>query len=146
MLVGKTSIASYLESLDIEYPEFSRRMSQTLRELHAVGKTLYQVEPFLERLLQIHELFADGGSPADLPAGTPLHAVYMAERAATAALLDFYKVSVRGDFNQAVAAVKRFARADARRFLLRDRAIPQTNRSRPIPATRSRWDQESQPP
>ncbi len=121
MLSGKLGIESYLETLDLEYPEFGRRMSQTLRELHSGGKILFQVEPFIEKLLRIHELFADGGSPADLKVGTDLHMVYTAERDATAALLDFYKVSVRGSLEQAVQAVKRFARADAQRFLLRDR-------------------------
>jgi hypothetical protein len=121
MLAGQMSIASYLQTLDLEYPEFSRRMAFALQELHAAGKTLYQVEPFVEILLEIHERLADGGSPADFPAGTQLHSVYTAERNATAALLDFYKVSVRGRFDEAVEAVKRFARADARRFLLRDR-------------------------
>jgi hypothetical protein len=121
MLAGQVSIDSYLQTLDLEYPEFSRRMSLKLRELNAAGKKLCQVEPFMERLLEIHERFADGGRPADFAAGTQLHAVYTAERNATAALLDFYKVSVRGRFDEVVEAVKRFARADARRFFLRDR-------------------------
>ena len=121
MLSGELSIDSYLESLDLEYPEFSRRMSEKLRELHAGGKELYQIEPFLEKLLQIHKIFAEGGSPADLKAGTDLYTVYALERNATAALLNFYRVSVRGTFEETVDAVRRFARADARRFLLRDR-------------------------
>ena len=57
MLSWELSIDSYLMRLDLEYPEFSRRMSATLRELHAAGKEIYQVEPFLEKLLEIHEIF-----------------------------------------------------------------------------------------
>ena len=121
MLDEKTSITAYLQTLDIEYPQFSLQMSQALRALHGSGKMLFQVEPFLEKLIRIHEMFADGGSPSDLKTGTQLHAVYTAERNATAVLLDFYKVAVRGRFAEAVAAVKRFARTDARRFALRDR-------------------------
>jgi hypothetical protein len=121
MLSGQVSIDSYIESLDLEYPEFSRRMSETLRELHVAGKEFYQVEPFLGKLIEIHEHFAEGGSPADLKAGTDLCIVYAAERNATAALINFYRVSVCGTFEETVDAVKRFARADARRFLLRDR-------------------------
>jgi hypothetical protein len=45
----------------------------------------------------------------------------MAEREATAALIDFYDISVQGAFGETLDAVKRFARADARRFALRDR-------------------------
>ena len=121
MLTGELAIDEYLETLDLEYPEFSRRMSEMLRELHGAGKTLYQVEPFLEKLIEIHEMFADGGTPADLKVGSDLHKVYAAERDATAALLQFYGRSVRGTIEETVDAVKRFARADAQRFMLRDR-------------------------
>ncbi|WP_373500618.1 hypothetical protein [Desulfococcus sp.] len=121
MLSGRLGIDAYLETLDLEYPEFGRRMSEILRELHRAGKRLYQVEPFLERLIEIHEHFADGGRPADLKPGTDLHQVYAAEREATAALIDFYEVSVQGTFEETVTAVKRFARSDADRFALRER-------------------------
>ena len=120
MLSGRLGIDPYLETLDLEYPEFGRRMSEGLRELYRAGKQLYQVEPFLERLLEIHEHFAEGGRPTDLKAGTDLHRVYIAERDATAALINFYEVSGRGTFDETIDAVKRFARADARRFALRD--------------------------
>ncbi len=121
MLSGDIDIGAYLETLDLEYPAFGRRMSAALRELHRAGRRLYQVEPFLEILVGIHEHFADGGRPADLLPGTARHEVYTAEREATAALIDFYDVSVQGGFDETLDAVKRFARADARRFALRDR-------------------------
>lgn len=121
MLSGRLGIDAYLETLDLEYPEFGRRMCDVLRRLHRDGKPLYQVEPFLEKLIEIHERFADGGSPADLKPGTDVHRVYAAERDATAALIDFYKVSVQGTFEETLVSVKRFAREDARRFALRDR-------------------------
>jgi hypothetical protein len=81
---------------------------------------LFQVEPFIEALLGIHEFFADGGSPADLTPGTVRHRVYTAEHLATRALLQFYRVSLNGRFEQTVDAVMAFARADASRFRLRD--------------------------
>jgi hypothetical protein len=121
MLRGELSIDTYLERLDLEYLEFSRRMSMTLRRLHAMGKRLYQVEPFLEKLLEIHERFVAGGRPEDLKGRTDLSDVYLAEKDATAALIDFYRISVSGTFKETVDAVKRFARLDARRFLVRDR-------------------------
>lgn len=121
MLSERLAIDAYLENLDLEYPEFSRRMCETLRELHGAGKRLYQVEPFLEKLIQIHEFFADGGRPANLKRGTDLHEVYTAEREATGALIRFYEVSVRGTFEETVRVVKQFARVDAQRFAVRDR-------------------------
>ncbi len=121
MLDGQVSIDTYLETQDLEYPEFSRRMAGVLRECHRAGTRLYQIEPFIDHLLSIHERFADGEGPSDLPTGTALHRVYLAEREATAALIDFYAVSTSGTFEATVEAVKRFAHSDAQRFALRDR-------------------------
>ncbi len=121
MLTGQVTIDSYLEAQDLEYPEFSRRMAGVLRERHRAGTRLYQIEPFIEHLLAIHERFADGHGPDDLPTGTAMHRVYLAEREATAALIDFYQVSTSGPLAASIEAVKRFARSDAQRFALRDR-------------------------
>lgn len=121
MLSGQVPIDAYLETQDLEYPEFSRQMADILRDRHRAGTRLYQIEPFIDHLLTIHERFADGDGPADLPIGTALHQVYLAEREATAALIDFYKVSIRGTFAETIEAVKRFAHSDAKRFALRDR-------------------------
>jgi len=121
MLRREIAVEDYLLELDLEYPEFSRRMCRLLRDLHDRGKRVVQVEPFLEHLLAIHERFAAGEAPDDLPRGTPMFDVYEAEREATAALLAFYTAAAGAGFDRVIAAVKRFARSDARRFLLRDR-------------------------
>jgi hypothetical protein len=121
MLSRRLGIDDYLETLDLEYPEFGRLMCSALRELHHDGKRLYQIDPFMEILIQIHDGFADGGSPSDLAPGSDIHRVYLVEREATAALIGFYSTSVQGTFKDTVAAVKRFSRADARRLALRDR-------------------------
>jgi hypothetical protein len=121
MLRGKVSIDAYLETLDLEYPEFGRRMSMAIRDLFGTGVRFHQADPFVAELIRIHEFFADGGRPGDIRAGTARHNVYVAEREATAALMAFYEVSVGGDFDATLRAVKRFARADADRFELRDR-------------------------
>lgn len=120
MLDGKIAIDAYLEDQEIEYPEFSRRMAQLLRERRQAGTRLVQVEPFIDLLFSIHDRFANGEGPQDLPAGTDLYRVYRAEHLATKALLDFYRASGLDDFDTTVDAVKRFARADAQRFALRD--------------------------
>jgi len=120
MLDGKLSIDDYLEDQDLEYPAFSRRMARILRERHRAGTRLLQIEPFIDLLLAIHDRFADGEGPQDLPEGTDLHRVYLVERRATAALLEFYGAAAQSGFETTVEAVKRFARADAHRFALRD--------------------------
>ena len=120
MLDGKIAIDAYLVDQEIEYPEFSRRMAQLLRERRKAGTRLVQVEPFIDLLFSIHDRFANGEGPQDLLAGTDLYRVYRAEHLATKALLDFYRASGRDDFDTTVDAVKRFAKADAQRFALRD--------------------------
>jgi hypothetical protein len=120
MLDGRLSIEAYLLEQDLEYPEFSRQMAGLLRKRYRCGARLLQVEPFIETLLAIHDRFAAGQGPRDLPADTDLQRVYLAEHRATRELLAFYKASASTDFDAIVEAVKRFARADARRFALRD--------------------------
>jgi hypothetical protein len=58
MLAGKLMIDDYLADKDIEFPEYSRRQMLMLRELHQQGKSILQVEPYLERLIRIHELLS----------------------------------------------------------------------------------------
>ena len=120
MLDGKISIDAYLEEQELEYPEFSRRMARILRDRRQTGTRLVQVEPFIDLLLSLHDRFANGEGPRDLLAGTDLYRVYFAEHLATKALIDFYNASGRDDFDITVNAVKRFARADAHRFAMRD--------------------------
>ena len=121
MLRGDIPIENYVAMLDTEYPEFSFRMAAALRRLFAKGIMIFGVEPYLAHLIEIHELFADGGSPADLQPDTTRKRVYLAEHAATGALLAFYEAAARGSFSQLIKTVKGFARQDARRFVLRDR-------------------------
>ncbi len=107
-------------TLDREYPDYSRGLCALLRDLHRRGHRLYQVEPFLEALVAIHERLADGEPPTAVAADPRLAPVYAAEREATGRLLEFYEAAAHGSFGDTLAAVKRFARADAERFRLRD--------------------------
>ncbi len=60
VLAGELGIEEYLADKDPEFPEFSRRQLAMLRELSGQGKQVLQVEPYLERLVRIHELLAQG--------------------------------------------------------------------------------------
>lgn len=121
MLDGTLSVHAYVQASDAEYPEFSSRMSGLLRQMVAQGKTVLAVEPFLKHLLEIHEFFGEGGTPAELTPDTDQFRVYTAERNATGALLAFYRAAASASFEDTVLAVKQFARLDAKRFVLRDR-------------------------
>ncbi len=121
MLRGDLPVEDYVLTLDAEYPAFIHSMCLALRELSGIGISIHQVEPYLEHLVAIHEFFSSSGSPEKLDPHHVQYDVYLAEKQATAALLDFYKTAIAGSFEQTLESVKRFARVDSRRFLLRDR-------------------------
>ena len=121
MLDGRISINDYTLEFDSGFPEFDRQMCSLLQELNREGRRVVQVEPYLERLLQIHELFADGVSVEEVMGAVDLREVYQAERRATGALISYYSLSMDGVFAAVVEAVQKFARADAARLTLRER-------------------------
>lgn len=131
MLAGRLAIEDYLAPMDLEYPDYSRRMCRMLRRVSQKGSKLFQVEPFMEALVGLHEFFAEGHTPADIESQGLRRAVYAAERNATGALLSYYRSVMTGSFDAGLAAVKTFARHDAARFRLRDklRAIAISNRT-----------------
>jgi hypothetical protein len=120
VLAGKLAIPEYLADKDTEFPEFSGKQLEMLRELHRRGKTILQVEPYLERLIRIHELLAAGLSRPEVEAQAGLKEVYDMESRASAGLLNFYALAHQAPFPQVVQAVQQFAHADAARFRLRD--------------------------
>jgi len=120
VLQGTAPVEEYLWELDAEFPEFSRQQVDLLRVLWQQGRTILQVEPYLERLVAIHELFAQEVTPEEVRSQEQLREVYDVERQATAALLRFYEVSLQAPFPEVIAAVQEFARQDAARFRVRD--------------------------
>lgn len=120
MLDGDLPIEHYIFELDLEFPEFSRRQYTQLRDWHAQGKIIMQIEPFMEHLLQIHHQFSNGSGPDDLIPQSLHHRIYLCEKEATKALLHYYKAVQTGDFTAILDAIIRFAQADGARFRLRD--------------------------
>ena len=91
-----------------------------MRGLYRDGARILQIEPYLERLIEIHRRFSAGAGPEDLETHPTLWPVYEMEHRATRALIKFYEASAQGDFDTLLETVKAFARRDARRFVLRD--------------------------
>jgi len=120
MLSGSITVDEYLMTDDSEYPQFTKLMCTALREFRSMGKEIFQVEPYLENLLALHDFFADGGRPDELKKNTLMYLVYLAEKKSTGALLAYYQTAASRSFEMTVDAVKRFARTDAARFRLRD--------------------------
>ncbi len=120
VLAGEISPDDYLADKEVEFPHYSREQLMGLRQLHGRGVRLLQVEPYLERLIAIHEALAAGRPRAVVEGREEFREVYAAESRATAALLRFYRLAHTAAFPEVVAAVQDFARADAARFRLRD--------------------------
>jgi hypothetical protein len=119
MLKGELCVSDYLLEVDSEFPVFEHMMCELLKELHSRGRRILQVEPFLSKLVEIHGLFAEGARPEEISARNDLKQVYAVEKAATGALIDYYKYSMDAPFDEVVNALKTFARADAERLNLR---------------------------
>jgi hypothetical protein len=120
VLNGTIDIKEHLLELDVGYPAFTAGQYRLLQEFHRSGKQIRQIEPYLEELLGIQYFFADGNDPEEIETGTVAHSVYIAERDATGALIEYYK-EVRGDnFLKILSTMNSFAKADAARFILRD--------------------------
>jgi len=120
MLNKRIPIKTYIEEEHLEFPRFSKRYFMLLRVLHSNGKKILQVEPYMERLLRIYTMFSDGKNPSDVEKTPALRKVYEAEKRTTAALLSFYERSMSAPFPSVLEAVRRFAKADADKFRLRD--------------------------
>jgi hypothetical protein len=121
MLKSEITIDQYLQNTDTEYPDFAYRLCHLIRKENKKGKKFFQVEPFVEILIGIHEFFADGGAPDQIDRNTLMWDVYQAEKNATGYLLAFYHAAMNSSFEENVKAVKNFAKADAARFQLRDK-------------------------
>jgi len=120
MLNKKIPIKKYIEEEQLEFPQFSKRYYMLLRFLHRNGKKILQIEPYMERLMLIYDMFSDGKYPADVMKIPALKKVYEAEKKATAALIAFYEHTMRAPFPYLLETVRRFAKADAEKFRLRD--------------------------
>ena len=113
MLAGDLDVDEYLMLTDFEFPEYAKAQCRTLQSLHAAGAAVLQLHPWMDELVGIHEFFAAGNGPGDIPTGGRPWAVYSRERDWSAKLLAFYKAAGKRDFDAILEAVNDFAMADA---------------------------------
>jgi hypothetical protein len=121
MLQKELAIDEYLMLSDFGFPDYALRSCQMMQRLFAEGIVLYQIDPFMDELVRIHEFFASGGSPKEIIDQTVTMDVYLCERHWTQKLILFYKDSCKTDFDLLVSAVKEFAKADAKKGNMRNR-------------------------
>ena len=113
MLADELDVDEYLMLTDFEFPEYAKAQCRTLQSLHAAGAAVLQVHPWMDELVGIHEFFAAGNGPGDIPTGGRPWAVYSRERDWSAKLLAFYRAAGKRDFDAILEAVNDFAMADA---------------------------------
>ncbi len=119
MLRGERKIEQYVEESEAGFPEYAKAAYHEFRRLYAQGKTFCQIEPYLEKWLTIRLLLDEGLSAEKVRKIADLTAVYDMEHETFGKLLDYY-AAMGEDFETLVAKIKEFARADARRLILRD--------------------------
>jgi len=119
-LTGALSLETYLEEMEAGFPEYSKAAYQIIKELYAQGRTVCQVEPYLEGVVLIQDLLAEGLKPEEIASLPGLGEVYQREHEATGALLEFY-AAMGSSFAELIQRLKAFAQADARRLETRDR-------------------------
>jgi hypothetical protein len=117
MLRKDISIYEYISEAYLEFPIFCRHFYEMLQDYYMKGKEIVQVEPYMEKLFRIYEMFSQGKGPSDVRDNPELRRVYEAESKASGALIDFYEATMGSPFNSVVDAVKKFAHTDAERFL-----------------------------
>lgn len=66
MLKNEISVEDFLMKTDSEYPEFSRQMYNRLKKIHKRGKRIFQLEPYFNELLNIHQFFGQGHTPDEI--------------------------------------------------------------------------------
>ncbi|WP_018124460.1 hypothetical protein [Desulfovibrio oxyclinae] len=116
MLRNELPVDEYLMLTDFEFPRYAAQQCELLKRLHSDGVRVRQVHPWMDRLAAIHEFFASGKGPDDLPESGPERDVYERERTWTRSLMDYYESSATGDFGAMIEAVRRFAAEDAEKI------------------------------
>lgn len=120
MLEGEMSIEDYLQQTDPQFPEFAAILCEMMKHFLKEKKVFLQVDPYMDVLASIHEHFADGGSKEAVLQNPQMRPVYVQERQTTGYLIQFYHHSSVKPFEDVIASVLAFAKADAMRILLRD--------------------------
>lgn len=119
ILEGKFLISNYLRVTEPSFPIYSEKVYHLLQRYHQKGGLIIQVEPYLEKLSEIHCQIEEGLKPAEQAMQPEMKAVYDAENMAFGALLHYYQ-SADKTFEETTRAVMEFAASDAKRIKLRD--------------------------
>jgi len=120
-LKDKISLDEYLENNDFWFPNFIKKASLILKRLYQEGKKIFQIEPYLEKVILIQKKLAENEDLEELLKDQEIRKIYEVEHEAIGRLLEYYETSLGENFSKIVEAVKTFSKADAERFRLRDK-------------------------
>ncbi|AMM40433.1 hypothetical protein HS1_000627 [Candidatus Desulfofervidus auxilii] len=120
MLKGEISPEEYSQKFETDFPKFIQAQFRLLQKAYQDRKEIIQIDPYMEKVIQIYQLLEKGKKGQEISHLPEFREIYTAEHNATGCLLDYYQATM-GTFEQAVEAIKAFARADAQRIALRDK-------------------------
>ncbi len=120
LLSGEMTGKEYAMWMDTPFPVYTEKLAELLLELKERNVKILAVEPYLQVIEGIHRA-VDEGRYEEYVKDKIVRKVLEVERKATKALLEYQEAFMSKDFDLVVEKTLEFARADAERFVLRDR-------------------------
>ncbi len=121
LLLDQITPEFYVKSLDTDFPLFLTKQYQLLQKVYKLKKKVTQIDPYVEKLLQMYQFLEEGKTPQEIRENPSFKEVYACEHEASGKLLEFYQAAMENDFEKAIQTVCAFAKADAQRISLRDK-------------------------
>jgi hypothetical protein len=119
-LKGEIDEDGYLHTVDTEFPKYMKAQLKVLKRLYEKGKEILQVEPYMEKVVEIYRLIERGKLFDALEKDPLLKLVYSVEKQVSRPLVMYYTAVALGDFDKAVFWTVKFAEMDAQRIIIRD--------------------------
>ncbi len=107
VLENKISVEEYVKNVNTQFPLYTSELVKMLRKFS--DREIYQIEPYLEEVEKLR--YTNTGDER----------VREMERKVNLAYIDYTESFIKSDFDEIVQKVIDFAKADAERFIMRDR-------------------------
>ncbi len=116
---NEITLEEYVRGLDTSFPLYTYFLSDLLKNLHQMGKRIYQIEPYLETIQKIQRSIEEGMF-SEVIKDAETEKIRLIEKKAFGAFIDYQEAFMSGDFDRLVEKTIEFSRADAERFKFRD--------------------------
>ncbi len=117
--MNEISAEEYVRSLDTSFPLYTYFLSDLLKNLHQMGKQIFQIEPYLETIQRIQRSIEDG-TFSEVTKDDAIEKIRLIEKKAFGAFIEYQEAFMKGDFDVLVEKTIDFSKADAERFRFRD--------------------------